>query len=94
MLTYTAEAGYAAAVVLRCDPAGGGHPKPVQACSALRKAGGEPRQLKPARRMCTMIYAPVTAEITGTWQGRPVKWSRQYGTSCEMARATGVLFLF
>jgi len=93
-LTYLADAGQAAAVVLRCDPAGGAHPKPVQACSALRTAGGEPGQLKPARRMCTMIYAPVTAKIAGSWQGKPVKWSRQYGNSCELARATGVLFQF
>jgi hypothetical protein len=93
-LSYMAEAGYAAAVKLRCDPAGGAHPKPIQACDELKKVGGRPDRLQPARIMCMLIYAPVTAEITGTWKGRKIDWSKTYGNSCEMSRATGVLFRF
>lgn len=93
-LSYEADAGYAAAVVLRCDPPGGGHPKAARACSTLRRAGGRPANLKPTRRMCMMIYAPLTARINGVWKGTAVDWSQRYGNACEMTRATGALFQF
>ena len=93
-LTYAAEAGYATAVKLRCDPAGGPHPTAAAACAELRQVGGRPERLRPARTMCMMIYAPITAEITGTWRGTKVSWSQTYGNTCEMSRATGVLFRF
>jgi len=93
-LTYMAEAGYAAAVKLTCMPAGGGHPEAAQACTTLRVAGVDPAKIKPARVMCMMLYAPVTAQITGVWRGAPVRWTHTYGNTCEMTRATGVLFKF
>jgi hypothetical protein len=93
-LAYMAEAGYATAVTLRCDPPGGAHPKPSAACRTLRTVGGRPARLKPAQTMCTMIYAPITAQITGRWNGKKLNWSRTYGNTCEMTRATGVLFRF
>jgi hypothetical protein len=94
VLSYMAEAGYAAAVKLHCDPAGGAHPEPAKACATLRKVGGRPDRIKAAEIMCMMLYAPVTAEITGTWKGRPLSWQHTYGNRCEMTRATGVLFTF
>ena len=94
-LTYTAAAGYAAAVLLDCHPAGGSHPTPVKACNTLKKVGGKPAKLKPAAgEMCTLEYAPITAEITGRWKGREVQWTQTFGNRCEMLRATGVLFTF
>ena len=93
-LVYMAEAGYATAVTLRCDPPGGAHPKPAAACRTLRAVGGRPARIKPARTMCTMIYAPITAQVTGKWRGKKISWSRTYGNTCEMTRATGVLFRF
>jgi Subtilisin inhibitor-like len=93
-LTYMAEAGYATAVTLRCDPPGGAHPKPSAACRTLRTVGGQPARLKPVHIMCTMIYAPITAQITGRWRGKKINWSKTYGNTCEMTRATGVLFRF
>ncbi|MEV6599439.1 SSI family serine proteinase inhibitor [Actinoplanes sp. NPDC051346] len=93
-LSYMADAGFAAAVVLRCDPAGGPHPKKGKACAALAKADGKPAKLKPTAGMCTMEYAPITAEITGRWQGRKVNWKKQYGNPCEMHRATGIVLAF
>ena len=93
-LTYAAEAGFAAAVKLECDPPGGGHPKPVDACAELTAVGGEPDKIEPGRGACMMIYAPITAEITGDWQGTAVDWRHTYGNSCEMKRALGVLFAF
>ncbi len=93
-LSYMADAGYAAALKLGCDPATGPHPHRKQACAELKKAGGRPDRLTPTRSMCYLIYAPIRADITGTWKGRPVTWSKTYGNQCEMNRATGVLFQF
>jgi hypothetical protein len=36
----------------------------------------------------------VTAEVSGVWRRMPVKWTHKYGNTCEMRRATGVLFEF
>ncbi|GAA2907376.1 hypothetical protein Acy02nite_11770 [Actinoplanes cyaneus] len=95
VLTRVAEAGGgAAAVRLTCDPDGGGHPKPSQACAALSRAGADPARLTPADRYCFLLYKPVTAQLSGMWRGRSVTWAHTYGNSCEMNRATGVLFDF
>jgi hypothetical protein len=94
VVSYMAEAGYAAAVTLTCGPVGGAHPKAAQACAALKKAGGKPARLKPARTICTLEYAPVTAEIEGTWKGKAVRWSKTFPNSCDLTRATGVVFAF
>jgi subtilisin inhibitor-like len=93
-LTYQARTGHADAVKLTCNPTGGAHPEAAQACAVLRSTGADPGKIKPAHVMCMMLYAPVTAQITGTWHGGRLKWSHQYGNSCEMTRATGVLFKF
>jgi lipoprotein-anchoring transpeptidase ErfK/SrfK len=93
-LGYMAEAGYASALVLTCFPPGGLHPNRVQACNTLKKVHGKPSNLKPAYTMCMMIYAPITAQISGTWEGTKISWSKKYGNVCEMNRATGVLFRF
>jgi Subtilisin inhibitor-like len=93
-LSHVAETGHATAVKLRCDPAGGAHPTPAQACAVLKQVGGRPDRLRPARIMCILIYAPITAEITGIWRGQKIHWSKTYGNTCELSRATGVLFRF
>jgi hypothetical protein len=93
-LAVTAQAGWATAVLLRCDPAGGGHPSAAKACAALKKAGGKINKLTPAEVMCTLQFAPVTATATGTWKGKKVSWSRTFGNTCELTRATGVVFRF
>jgi hypothetical protein len=93
-LTYTAQAGQAGAVRLTCNPTGGAHPEAAQACAVLRSTGADPARIKPAHVMCMMLYAPVTARLDGTWRGTRVRWAHRYGNSCEMTRATGVLFKF
>jgi hypothetical protein len=94
-LTYMADAGYAAAVVLSCNPVGGVHPKGRKACALLKKVGGRPDRLRAAATaMCTLEYAPITAEISGTWKGRAVDWSQKFSNRCDLARTTGVLFAF
>jgi hypothetical protein len=81
-------------VQLTCGPAGGGHPKADQACAVLRGIGGDPSNLKGGDSLCILLYQPVTASVKGTWRGKAVKWQRTFGNSCEMTRATGVLFAF
>lgn len=93
-LSYMADNGPATAVVLRCHPAGGTHPKKVKACRLLTKIHGDPDRLRPAALMCTLEYAPVTAQIKGGWQGRRVDWSRRFGNRCDMRRTTGALMEF
>ena len=46
------------------------------------------------RRVISLLYQPVTASVKGTWRGKAVKWQQTFGNSCEMTRATGVLFDF
>ncbi|GAA1627876.1 SSI family serine proteinase inhibitor [Actinoplanes couchii] len=81
-------------VRLTCGPVGGGHPKADEACAVLRAIGGDPTRMRSGDAFCILLYRPVTARLTGTWRGRTVKWQRTYGNSCEMGRATGVLFQF
>ena len=79
---------------LGCSPATGGHPDPGKACRTLKRAGGMPAKIKAADTLCMMIYAPVTADISGTWRGTPITWQQTFGNKCEMTRATGALFAF
>jgi hypothetical protein len=81
-------------VRLTCNPTGGEHPEAAQACAILRSTGADPAKIRPAQVMCIMVYAPVTAQLTGVWRGARVTWSHRYGNGCEMTRATGVLFKF
>ena len=94
-LAYLADAGYAVAVRLYCEPPGGAHPQPIAACATLARVDGMPGRIKPnPTTYCTMQYDPLTAEITGTWRGWRIDWKQRYGNKCEMIRATGVLFTF
>jgi hypothetical protein len=93
-VSYTAEAGYAAAVKLECDPVGGGHPQAVRVCAELDAVAGDPERLPLGTGACVALYAPVEAELTGTWHGTTIAWRQRYGNSCEMRRATGGLFDF
>ena len=94
VVSYMADAGYAAAVTLSCNPPDGAHPQAAEACATLAEVSGKPGRIKPAATICTMEYAPVTALITGVWQGRRMKWSRTYPNHCEMTRSTGMLLAF
>jgi hypothetical protein len=72
---------------LTCDPAGGDHPQPKQACAALAKAGADVFDPVPADRACTMIYGgPQTATIKGTYDGAKVDASFSRDNGCEIDR--------
>ena len=81
------------ALLLTCDPAGGGHPKAVQACTQLADSDGAfERDVQDV--ICTKEYAPVTVEAAGSWRGRLVRFRKTYGNDCDMTAHTGSLFDF
>ncbi|WP_167463924.1 subtilase-type protease inhibitor [Nocardia brasiliensis] len=80
-------------VSLTCEPAGGDHPHPDGACASLIAAGGDfDKLVGDPSAMCAQVYDPVTATATGTWQGKAVKWEKQFGNSCELRAKTTPVF--
>ncbi|PJE96487.1 hypothetical protein CUT44_18515 [Streptomyces carminius] len=75
---------------LHCHPAGGSHPDPLAACEALDRADngpGNPWEPVPPGTPCAQIYGgPATAQVTGTWRGRPVNAAFDRTDGCEIAR--------
>jgi hypothetical protein len=66
--------------------AGRAHPEDDAACARLAETGG-PVAATPRGQACSMIYGgPQTAEVRGTWQGRPVHESYRRTDGCEVAR--------
>lgn len=71
---------------LTCDPDGGTHPAPAEACKALRFNADALAPLPPDS-ICTQIYGGAQeAEISGTLDGEQIDatFSRQNG--CEIDR--------
>jgi hypothetical protein len=72
---------------LTCEPAGGNHPQPEQACAALVKAGVGIFDPVPKDRACTMIYGgPQKATVKGAWHGKRIDSSFNRSNGCEIAR--------
>ena len=60
---------------LTCDPPGGTHPDPEDACRRLA-AIDDPFARPPADEICTEQYGgPEQAMITGTYRGEPVSYA-------------------
>ena len=83
-------------VELECDPAGGTHPNPKDACDELLLAQGDFDALAYQQELtnCTMEYRPVIAVAYGTWRGEPVFWEHEFGNHCTLRTATGTVFQF
>ncbi len=78
--------GPAQEATLTCDPVGGTHPRPAEACDALL-AHADALSPLPPDSVCTQIYGgPEEAEVSGTVDGEAVEaaFSRQNG--CEIDR--------
>lgn len=72
---------------LTCDPPGGDHPQPEQACAAIEAAGATVFDPVPKDQVCTMIYGgPQTAKVTGTYAGARVDAEFSRTNGCEIAR--------
>jgi hypothetical protein len=72
---------------LECDPPGGNHPQPAQACAALKKAGKRVFPPIPADRACTQVFGgPQKAVVRGTYQGSKVDATFTRANGCEIDR--------
>jgi hypothetical protein len=78
---------------LFCNPAGGNHRTPEEACAKLTELtrwGTDPFAPVPPDAQCTMQYGgPATARIAGTWAGRPVDAEFRRTNGCEISRWAG-----
>jgi Subtilisin inhibitor-like len=82
-----------ASATLTCSPHGGTHPRAAEACPQLADASGFVEEIPEEPGVCTKEFRPVVLEASGTWDGEPRKFSREFSNRCVGVRATGgVLF--
>ncbi|WP_306184276.1 MULTISPECIES: SSI family serine proteinase inhibitor [unclassified Streptomyces] len=78
--------------LLRCDPPRG-HSHATLACAQLRSARGDIRFVPHKDDViCSMIYAPVTVQARGEWQGRAIDYTETFANQCVMEARTGEVF--
>ncbi|HZF92958.1 SSI family serine proteinase inhibitor [Streptomyces sp.] len=77
--------------LLLCEPPLG-HGRAAEACAQLDAANGDIRRIPMRKGTCPMVYAPVTAQARGMWQGRPVDYRETFSNACAMEAVTGALF--
>jgi len=77
--------------LLLCDPPQG-HSRAAEACAQLAAVAGDIGSLPPADVFCPMLYAPVTAQADGEWNGRPVEYRQTFPNGCVMGARTGAVF--
>ena len=77
--------------LLLCDPPQG-HGRATEACAQLAAAGGDIGALPAADVYCPMLYAPVTVQARGQWNGRPVEYRGTFANGCVMEARTGAVF--
>jgi hypothetical protein len=89
------EEGSATSLVLTCNPDGGAHPRPADACELLRTNDGDLNLLSASDdTACMAMYDPHVATATGVWQGRHVFYQRTFTNRCWMTATTGSIFSF
>jgi len=72
---------------ITCDPDGGSHPQPKQACAALMEAGPDVFEKPAADQPCTQIYGgPQTATVKGSYEGTEVDAAFSRENGCEIDR--------
>ncbi|MEU4533264.1 SSI family serine proteinase inhibitor [Streptosporangium sp. NPDC023825] len=81
-------------VRLACTPTYGTHPRGPEACALLSRVQGNPAYVRLPWMACPRHYDPVTASVTGTWNGRYVHYRRTFSNQCELRAATGAIFSF
>ncbi|MGC5342246.1 SSI family serine proteinase inhibitor [Streptomyces sp. DT171] len=81
-------------VVLKCPYTDGHHPHGPAACAAVAEVHGDLGALPDDPHACTMEYDPVTATAKGSFEGRPVEWTRTFPNACALDAATGPVFRF
>ncbi|WP_055568083.1 SSI family serine proteinase inhibitor [Streptomyces atriruber] len=82
-------------VLLHCAPEpSGAHPQAAKACEAIARAGGDFDALPDDPHACTKEFDPVTATVTGSYEGRAIDWRKTYPNACAMDVDTGYVFRF
>jgi hypothetical protein len=82
-------------VTLQCEPSGGTHPKPEDACIKIAAVDGQLDKLPRAGGVgCTGLWLPVTVTVTGTWRLEPVSFTKTYSNDCEAAVGSNFVFQF
>lgn len=82
-------------LVLRCDPARGTVTRPGAACRRLRAVGPRAFAPTPKGMACADIFGgPMTAVVTGSYFGAPVRARLSRVDGCAVARWDRVGFLF
>lgn len=89
IITITPADGGAYAFRLTCDPDGGVHPRPREACDALRGVDGWFGNLDVDPGPCPLNWDPVRVEVRGHWYGRPNPYQEQFPNRCVMERKLG-----
>ncbi|MBB5805802.1 hypothetical protein F4560_005570 [Saccharothrix ecbatanensis] len=79
---------------LTCQPAGGGHPSPDDACLALSDVDGQFTGLSTGQAFCTLEYDPVTVRASGKWRGETRLFEATFPNPCVMRAETGPVFDF
>lgn len=72
---------------LTCDPPGGDHPDPEEACAVLAEEAPDIFEPVPADQVCTQIYGgPQLATVTGQFEGQEVDAAFSLENGCEIDR--------
>jgi hypothetical protein len=87
-ITVTADEGATPVEMkLECDPPGGDHPQPAEACKKIKAAGVKVFDPVPKDQACTMIYGgPQTATVIGSYDGVPINATFNRTNGCEIDR--------
>src|SRR5512142_2468386 len=86
--------GVAVSAWLTCDPAGGDHPTPLNACADLAAAGGDVAAVPPLKGWgCVGLWDPVQISAVGTWRGQPVNFKAMVSNSGCARISHGYVFM-
>lgn len=77
--------------LLTCDPPRG-HSRAAEACAQLRAAKGDIGAVPERHVYCSSLYAPVTAQARGRWNGHPVAYRQTFSNACLLNARTGAVF--
>lgn len=81
-------------VVLECDPTGGTHPTPEDACATLAAVDGVFEDLNPGQFTCLPYWDPVIVTATGNWGDRTIDFQDWHSNVTCADAATDGIFAF
>ncbi|KAI8331302.1 subtilisin inhibitor [Blakeslea trispora] len=76
------ENGFNTVASLTCNPVGGTHPRPKEACEKLKSSRGKLNVMTTQGGACLSNYDPVTFIIKGKYNKRPVNYRKRFSNMC------------